>query len=523
MLSDKITEILNTGTNGEIRALFEFGKEDTTEDIKKKFQIWGRWFFPKYFESPDAPFHKEMDERNVKTYQYGGKFLNIAFRGSAKSTRTKLFVAFTIACDKEHYRKYYKVLSKDMKNAKQATTDVYNMLISPRVKAIYPEIFEKTETKREETMASFTTATGVKMISDSIGTDQRGDIQETSRPDFIWFDDFETNVSITSAVVTHTIWLRMNEALDGLAMGGAVVFTCNYISERGNVHKLVERLDNKMITPIEENGEPTWRRYNKGILERLKKESLDYEGEYLCKPSAGKDVYFDREAVDRQVSRIPVDEISGFKIFKKYNPAHRIGSGHDVAAGVGLDSSTSVFIDFDTFPIQVVATYKNNEIKPDDFAHEIVRQAKYFGENYVAVEKNYGSTLDLLKTIYPTSKIHRTQKKPKIVFQCPTEYGWETNKATKQIMLTELQKYVNDGLIDLNDKDLIAEVRSYTRNDLMDAEVDARLTTRHWDLLMALAIALQTNQYIPKKIIQEPYNPWSINNIFNKSPRNPAR
>ena len=57
----------------------------------------------------------------------------------------------------------------------------------------------------------------------------------------------------------------------------------------------------------------------------------------------------------------------------------------------------------------------------------------------------------------------------------------------------------------------------------MDAEVDARLTTRHWDLLMALAIALQTNQYIPKKIIQEPYNPWSINNIFNKSPRNPAR
>ena len=49
-------------------------------------------------------------------------------------------------------------------------------------------------------MASFTTATGVKMIADTVGTDQRGDIQENVRPDFIWFDDFETRKTLRSAV-----------------------------------------------------------------------------------------------------------------------------------------------------------------------------------------------------------------------------------------------------------------------------------------------------------------------------------
>src|SRR5690606_32586946 len=97
---------------------------------------------------------------------------------------TKLFVAFAIANDEEHLRRYIKVLSADYGNAKQIVTDVYNLLINRRMQAYYPEIFEKTVEKRQETMHVFTTATGVRMQADSVGTDQRGDIQEESRPDF---------------------------------------------------------------------------------------------------------------------------------------------------------------------------------------------------------------------------------------------------------------------------------------------------------------------------------------------------
>ena len=149
-----ILDVLNGENEAKIKAVFLFNKDDDIDLVRKKFLYWTRYFFLQFFENPDAPFHKEIDKKNIGVYLNGGSFLNIGFRNSAKTTRTKLFTAFAIANDESKHRKYIKVLSKDLKNAKQITTDVYNLLISKRVKALYPEIFEKTETKREETMAS---------------------------------------------------------------------------------------------------------------------------------------------------------------------------------------------------------------------------------------------------------------------------------------------------------------------------------------------------------------------------------
>jgi hypothetical protein len=518
-LSTEIRTILEEGTPSKLLALFQFDITEPQERILKKFRIWSRYFFPKFFGSRDALFHSQMDKGNLGVYINGRSFLNIAFRGSSKTTRTKLFIAFCIANDTGHHRRYFKVLSKDLGNAKQTTTDVYNMLISKRVKALYPNIFQKTEAKREETMASFTTATGIKMTADTIGTDQRGQIQDESRPDFILFDDIETRMSLMSAPTTYKIWANIDEAMTGLAKGGGAIYCCNYISERGNVHKLVEKIENKLIVPIEKDGIPTWDRYNIEDIQRLKKDAEDYEGDYLCEPSASSDVYFDRASVDKQQPKAVIEEIAGLKLFKKYNPANRVGGAMDVGGGVGLDSSTSVFIDYDCIPAQVIATYKDNEIKPDAFAHEIARQGKRFGECYVAPEKNYGSTIDILKTIYPTAQIHRTQRGTgKIVYTKSVEYGFETNGATKPTILADLAKALEDGLIELNDPDLIAEARSYSRGDLMDREIDPRLTTRHFDTLMACAIAWNIRTFVKHKVDE------SINWITREEIRkNPAR
>jgi hypothetical protein len=53
-------------------------------------------------------------------------------------------MAFAISNDLDHSRKYFKVLTEDGSNSKQIVTDVYNMLISPRVHYYYSEVFEKT-------------------------------------------------------------------------------------------------------------------------------------------------------------------------------------------------------------------------------------------------------------------------------------------------------------------------------------------------------------------------------------------
>lgn len=491
----------------ELLPLFRFKVSDPEELILFKFNIWERYFFPKYFKVADAPFHAKMDALNLKAYMGLLKsFTDIAFRGASKTTRTKLFLAFCIANDTERFRRYVKVLSKDLGNAKQIVTDIYNMFVDPEMKKFYPEVFKKTETKREETMGSFTTATGIKLTADTVGTDQRGQLQEEARPDIVLFEDFETRKSLRSAVETKAIGDNMEEARTGLAIDGACIYNCNYISERGNVHRLVQKADAMnavMITRImdKKTGEPKWpAAYTRERIEQIKKEAEDFLGEYMCDPAAGFDAFVDRERVDKQVPREPVKEVSGFKIFHRFNPSHRYGCGNDIGGGVGLDHSTSVFMDFSTIPVRVVATYKDNTISPSIFGDEIKRQAEMFGKPIVAPENNkFDQVIGRLRQIYDRIFFRiRDADQAKVNRRVPEsskEYGFNTNAATKSTCDYEFKTAIEDGLVELSDQDLIAEARSYTRDDLMDREVDPRLSTRHFDLWRAASICWQMRHH----------------------------
>lgn len=519
-MNEDIKKILFEGTDAQRKYLFSFTTSTDREKIYQKFQLFTRYFYPKFFKTKDAPFHKDMVMNLISMYKGEcDEFLNIGFRGCSKTTYTKLFIVFCIACDTGTSKKYFKILSEDIKNSKQSVTDIYNLLIQPRVLKHFSELWSKTESKREETMERFTTSTGIKVISGSIGQEQRGQIQEESRPDFLWFDDIESRNTLRSAVKTRQIWDNMQEALHGLARGGITTYTCNYISERGNVHLLVERVKNKMIIPIEENGIPTWDRYTVEDVQNIREKADDYEGEFLCQPSASKDVLFSREAIDRQESIMPLKVSLGMKMYKEFNPSHRYAGGQDVALGVGLDSSTSVHIDFDTIPAQVVATYYNNEIKPDDFGDEVARQGRMWGECLEAPEKNNAgvATIGRLKQIYPMSRMYVTRRKQHgLNIPLPNEFGWDTNSLTKSKMLNDLSKAIDDGLVSLNDEDLIREARSYTRNDLMDREIDPRLATRHYDLLIACCIAWQMKDFaVRSSFANKPYDPFQ--EIFERN------
>ena len=498
----QIEQILESNNLVEQRALFEFDSTDTDEAVLLKFLLWGRFFYIKFFQVKDASFHKDMDRNNLLAYRARIKtFTNLAFRGSAKSTRTKLFIAFCICNDREHFRKHMKILSHDMTNCKQFVTDVYNLLVQPRIRQMYPEIFSKTETKREETMSSFTTATGIKVLADTVGSSQRGSIQEEARPDFIVFDDFETRETIRSAVKTKSIWDNMQEAKDGLAPSGACIYLGNYISELANVQKLIEKespLDILLIIPILKDGEITWsERYTKEDVAYLQTSSDDFAGEYLCKPDASKDIYFDRERLDSMQIKQPVKEIAGFKMYRNYDPSHRYAGGGDVAGGVGLDSSASVFIDFSTFPAQVVGTFYSNTIAPEAFGDEIYNEGNIFGGCILGIENNKFDQC-VLKAKQLGAKLYKSVKvqSVKVLAATPNayQYGWNTNSLTKSKMFADFKKAVTDGLIDLNDKDLIQEAKAYTRNELIDAQPDPRdvsTATRHFDLLTAACIAWQ--------------------------------
>lgn len=502
-----IQTMLSSNNVEEIRAFFAFTLDDEDGVILVKYNLWCRKYFPKYFKKKDAPAHKRIDLYNLQTYRGTLKsFTDIGFRGLAKSTRTKLFVAFCIANDMNHFRKYVKIETEDLLNAKQYITDIYNMFMDSELVAHYPEIFQKSIFKREETMEAFTTATGVKAIAGTVGTAQRGQLAEEARPDWIIFDDFENRKTLRSPVLTKAIFDNMEEARNGLAIGGGMINNCNYISERGNVHRLVGKADERnviLMTPIKvlKDGVwiPTWpAAYTIEEINQIEKDAEDFQGEYMNAPSASMDVLFDRDTILNMVPGKVDREIAGFKMFKKYDASHRYGLGADVAGGVGLDSSTSVIIDFDTIPCRVVATYRNNEIKPDTFGYELAAQGNRYGACLIAPESNnHGhATIAILKQEYDniyTRQNADTKKDGEV--EKPKEYGWHTNAATKPKMAFALKKAVEDGLLLLEDPALIAEAKSYSRDDLMDKDVDPRLTTRHFDLLTAAMIAWQMKDH----------------------------
>lgn len=509
----RIISAIFDGTIEERRAYFMFNNESSEDEVMLKWSLWQRYYFP--HDRKDAEHHREMDLYNLRAYSFNENpddddikyLINLAYRGAGKTTRLKKFVVFCIANDEDRYRKYIKVFSKKIKNSKQFVTDIFNYLI--RISSDYPEIFNsKTkDEKRQRTMGDFVTDTGIKVEASTVGVDARGDVIEESRPDWEIYDDFETEMTLQSIVETSTIKKNMEEARTGLAKNGSAVYLANYKSERGNVHELVTRpmaYKKVFIVPIATNikynneGEiidcvPAWNSYTIKEIETIRKDALDFAGEYLQNPALGHDTYFPRSKLRKQVSIKPIRVVNDLRIFEEYDPRKAYVIGSDVAKGTGNDSSTSVVLDMQSVPKRVVATYRNNLIKPSEFGIELSFHGKQYGKALIGVENNIEEAviMKLKESNYPNiyyqkSKGNDDDVKDKKI------YGWNTNRTSKSTMLQDLYIAIQNELLILNDHELIVELESYSKNDLMDRpETDPRMATRHFDLLMALAIAWQ--------------------------------
>ena len=91
--------------------------------------------------------------------------------------------------------------------------------------------------------------------------------------------------------------------------------------------------------------------------------------------------------------------------------------------------------------------------------------------------------------------------------------GWETTSQTKHDVLFGLKSAVEDGKLVIEDKRILKEMRSFTYSDadnIGSAKQD--LSTNHWDLLMACAIAWEMRKYAmesvdstSKTFVQQPY------------------
>ena len=418
--------------------------------------------------------------------------------------------------DMEHNKKYIKILARNFGNAKQIVTDIYNMIVE--VDKLYGNIIMKDKkTKHEETMSSFTTVDGIKLLAGTVGMTQRGHIQDAHRPDFLVFDDIEDRESISSLATTEsTIW-RIDEAIQGLSADGSYMCLGNYISDEGVVQWFLNKANiTADIIPIEDDkGNPTWpERYNKDKIAKIRKDSNDFYGEYLCDPTRAEAAFFERSQVESniQTASRPHRESAGIRYWGEYQPHHKYGIGADTSEGVGKDANTFVLYDFGAEhgdPATIVASYFNNNIPPDLFGLELMRIGQEFGNCIIAPESNNtGHATIAAMRGYP--HIYKQQDESKSVIRQTERLGWNTTRKSKPKMFYEFRKDYYDGKIIIKDENILKEMRSYTTLDLSNNQVG--LATRHFDLLMAAVIGYQMKNHA-----RVTYNPAIKREIQHKA------
>ncbi len=499
----------------------------------ESFPYFAFYYFSEYFtyESPEYHYLFFDDCERIASGDLRD-VLWIAFRESAKTTLAKIFVVWCICYKKKNYIAWD---SYDGSNAESALFDIALQLqINKKILKDFGQLYRKRKkfkSKEEQqedepqikTLGNFITENRVKVERFTTQESARGRISGKNRPDLFIFDDIENTITKESLALTSRIIRHVDEVNSGLQNTGAVLYLGNYISEEGVIAHIKSRLEGKngkIVRNIKiiQNGQPAWPgKYvmtNKEALLKnvqvprdehvisLEQKRTDlgevvFQTEMMNDPGKSGDYYFDREKVRLAIekARDPLKDSAGLKTWATFNAKHRYGLGADTAEGVGADSCTSVVFDYSQRPAEVVATYKNNEIPPSTFAHEIVRHALVFGECFVIPEINntgYATLAELINI--PYTNMYQREVKNKTSNKVTKEYGFRTTSGVKHDVFSQFKTAFEEGEFVIFDIDLLNEMYHYTKQAIRLLKKEEGMT-KHFDLLQAAVLAWEARRY----------------------------
>lgn len=530
---DKIKEILEKGDKIEVSQLFAIYDGITPDIFYKKYILW-RKVFSKSFKRQDPKWKKNQVMNMINLYLGGIKTLaDIKFRGAGKTTEIKWFVAFFLCNDiRDNRRKYIKISSKEISNAVQLVTDLWNILMLNKVYSVYGwRLFQKSNTKREETMSSFTLATNVKVKAFSLLQEHRGNQQgdeESSRPDFHWVDDPETSNTIQSSVITNNIWTRWQEAYNGLSRDGVELISCNHISKTKNIQKIIKRSilspyihivdkvplvydlvikNGKMIS-----GTPSWD-FTKEEIEQIYKDADDFWGEYNCDPKGSTDSYFNEDMLALHPTITPILEVGeyqggrlhGWTYLYKRQKGDKYIISMDTAGGKG--GNYAVILILNQTKGRVEAFYCDRWTKPDKLTHLAIDKAIIYNDAMIIPEMNFNG--EVIAYILKERRYYNYfigEKYSNDLDKQVEAIGVYMTTNVKTMMFSMLNKAINNFTLLIPSLTIKEELILFPREyvEMVKAEDEE---IGHFDLTMALAIAWYgTLQQSTGKVISKKLN-----------------
>jgi hypothetical protein len=219
----------------------------------------------------------------------------------------------------------------------------------------------------------------------------------------------------------------------------------------------------------------------------------------------------------------PLRKINSLDIYEEPKEDHAYVTLVDTAEGVEKDYSAFVIIDITNnvnnkgLPAyNVVAKYRNNEIKSELYSFVVKDVAYKYNQSFILCEVNdIGKQVakDLIEDEYPNMLLCSTKARSGQFigqnFSGKYELGVKMQKNTRKLGCLKLKTLIEENILFINDRDIFAELTTFVqKGSRFEAEAG-----KNDDLVMCLVMFswLTTNQYfkdlvdddLRKKLLQE--------------------
>lgn len=187
---------------------------------------------------------------------------------------------------------------------------------------------------------------------------------------------------------------------------------------------------------------------------------------------------------------------------EKYVLGGDVAEGKEIAAN-GKEGDYSVLTVMRRGTNRVVARWRGH-IDPDKLGDVACQLGWYYNEATIAIEvNNQGlATVQRIRD-HLYRRMYMRERGADELFEEPTvKMGWRTDKSSKYIMITELAKFIRDGVIIDTDTVAVREYMTYVRDD--NGRTNAQ-EGHHDDCVMSTAIAIQLLDW--KDLDREPPKP----------------
>ena len=167
-----------------------------------------------------------------------------------------------------------------------------------------------------------------------------------------------------------------------------------------------------------------------------------------------------------------IESKNGLQMFKRPEKDHLYVTTVDVARGTGRDYSAFTILDCTKIPYEVVATYKNNEVKPHIFPSIIEQVSKGYNRAHILTEVNdigqqvaeiLQMELEYDNVLMTTQRGRAGQVLGAMFSGRGTSMGVRMTKQIKALGTSSIKTLVESDKIIVNDFQLIEEMSTFSR------------------------------------------------------------